>query len=436
MFFKIKSTAGLLASFLAALAIPSQLTTAAELPVDLRSAANFGVLAGTTVASSGATVVNRDLGVWPGTAVTGFPPGTVQGTKHIGDPTAQAAQGDLTTAFNDAAGRSTAPVSLAGNIGGQTLPPGLYKSTSSLDISSGDLTLDGQGDPNAVFIFQMASTLVTTSGRQVILIGGAQAANIFWQVGSSATIGTTSGMKGNILADQSITIATGATLDGRALARIGAVTLDANGITASSGTSGGGGGFNTSSNVFVSAVTPIILNPQTGLFEQTVSLDNTSANTVDAIRLVIQALPADVRVYNASGSTAGSPFVLDNFPLDPGSSVDLVIEYYRANRQEIPQPTFLVQDTGAVTVTASGTVIPINYFTNDVSGSRFLIEFSATPGRRYAVQYSSDMVSWKTAVPVITAPVNRVQWYDDGPPKTESRPTDAGSRFYQVIQLP
>jgi len=316
------------------------------------------------------------------------------------------------------------------------LPPGLYKSTSSLEISSGDLTLDGQGDANAVFIFQIASTLVTTSGRQVILIGGAQAANIFWQVGSSATIGTTSGMKGNILADQSITIATGATLDGRALARIGAVTLDANGITASSGTSGGGGGFNTSSNVFVSAVTPIILNPQTGLFEQTVSLDNTSANTVDAIRLVIQALPADVRVYNASGSTAGSPFVLDNFPLDPGSSVDLVIEYYRANRQEIPQPTFLVQDTGAVTVTASGTVIPINYFTNDVSGSRFLIEFSATPGRRYAVQYSSDMVSWKTAVPVITAPVNRVQWYDDGPPKTESRPTDAGSRFYQVIQLP
>jgi hypothetical protein len=439
MLFKIKSTAGILTSFLAALAVPCQFATAAELPVDLGSAANFGVLAGSTVTSSGATVVNGDLGVWPGSAVTGFPPGTVHGTQHIADPTAEAAQGDLTTAFNDAAGRSTAPVSIAGNIGGQTLPPGLYKSTSSLEISSGDLTLDGQGDANAVFIFQIASTLVTTSGRQVILIGGAQAANIFWQVGSSATIGTTSGMKGNILADQSITIATGATLDGRALARIGAVTLDANGITASP-TTGGGGGFNTSSSVFVSAVTtPIILNPQTGLFEQTVSLDNTSANTVDAFRLVIRALPADVRVYNASGSSGGSPFVLDNFPLDPGSSVDLVIEYYRANRQEIPQPTFLVQDTGAVTVTASGTVIPINYFTNDVSGSRFLIEFSATPGRRYAVQYRSDIMattSWKTAAPIITAPVNRVQWYDDGPPKTESKPTDTGSRFYQVLQLP
>src|SRR5207248_2688817 len=178
--------------------------------------------------NTGATTVTGDLGVSPGTAVTGFPPGTVTGTTHAGDAVAAQAQIDLTTAYNDAAGRSVGAVTVAGNLGGQTLTPGLYKSTSSLEISSGDLTLDAQGDANAVFIFQMGSTLTTTSGRQVILSGGAKAANIFWQVGSSATLGTTSVMKGTILALTSITATTGATVEGRLLARNGAVTLDSN----------------------------------------------------------------------------------------------------------------------------------------------------------------------------------------------------------------
>jgi hypothetical protein len=146
----------------------------------------------------------------------------------LGDPAAAQAQLDLTTAYNDAAGRTVGAITVAGNLGGQTLTPGLYKSTSSLEISSGDLTLDAQGDANAVFIFQMGSTLTTTSSRQVILSGGAKAANIFWQVGSSATLGTGSVFKGNILALTSITLTTGATLQGRALARNGAVTLDSN----------------------------------------------------------------------------------------------------------------------------------------------------------------------------------------------------------------
>jgi hypothetical protein len=202
----------------------------AQLPVMLGAAANFVVLAGSTVTNTGPTSVTGDLGVSPGTAVTGFPPGTLIGAQHAGDPTAAQGVADLTTAYNDAAGRTLCPVIVAGNLGGQTLPPGLYKSTSSLEISSGDLTLDAQGNGNAVFILQMASTLTTTSGRKVMLIGGAKAANVFWQVGSSATLGTMSAFQGTIMADQSITLDTGATLNGRALARIAAVSLDSNTI--------------------------------------------------------------------------------------------------------------------------------------------------------------------------------------------------------------
>ncbi len=189
------------------------------------------VLAGSTVTSTGATALSGDLGVSPGTAVTGFPPATLTGTIHAGDAAAATAMANLTTAYNDAAGRTVGPVTVAGNLGGLTLPPGLYKSTSSLAISSGDLTLDAQGDANAVFLFQIASTLTTSSGRAVILAGGAKAANVYWQVGSSATLGTSSVFKGTILANQSITLSTGASLNGRALARIGAVTLAGNVVT-------------------------------------------------------------------------------------------------------------------------------------------------------------------------------------------------------------
>ena len=176
--FRLHGTAPILTCLLLAVALTSQhqSATAAELPVALGSAAGFGVLAGTTVTSTGATVVNGDLGLWPGTSVVGFPPGKVVGTLHVTDPTAKTAQGDLTTAYLDAAGRSTAPVTVAGNLAGQTLPPGLYKSTSTLGISSGVLTLDGQGNPNAVFIFQIASAVTTSSGGSVTIIGGAQAA--------------------------------------------------------------------------------------------------------------------------------------------------------------------------------------------------------------------------------------------------------------------
>jgi uncharacterized protein (TIGR03437 family) len=205
---------------------------AQQAAVDLGSDSTFAVLGGTTVTVTGGGTITGNVGIFPGTAyVAGTPAVTVNGTVYAGGPVASQAQADLTTAFNNAAGRTVAPITVSGNIGGQTLAPGLYKSTSSLAISSGDLTLDAQGNANAVWIFQIASTLTTTSGRQVILANGANAGNIFWQVGSSATIGTTSVFQGNILAAVSITMATGSTLSGRALAIGGAVSIDTGGGT-------------------------------------------------------------------------------------------------------------------------------------------------------------------------------------------------------------
>jgi hypothetical protein len=212
-------------------------STSAQAALPLATAANFAVLAGSTVTSTGNTVVTGDVGVWAGTGVTGFAaiapggPGIVNGTIHAGDATAQIAQGDLTLAYNDAAGRTLAPIDVANaDLGGLTLAPGLYKSSGTLAIT-GTLTLDAKGDANGVFIFQVASSLDTATGSQVVLAGGAKAANIYWQVGSSATLATTTVFKGTIMADQSITLANGATLEGRALARIGAVAMDANVIT-------------------------------------------------------------------------------------------------------------------------------------------------------------------------------------------------------------
>jgi hypothetical protein len=199
--------------------------------VALGGAASFAVLAGSAITSTGATNITGDLGLSPGTSIGGFPPGILVGTKLINEPLSIQAKLDATTAYNDLAGRtSTDIVTLSGNIGGLTLTPGLYKSTSSLAVSSGDLTFDAKGDANAFFIIQIASSLTTTSGRKVLLSGGAVAANIYWQVGSSATFGTTSVFKGTVIVMQSITFNTGATLDGRALARTGGVTMAGNTI--------------------------------------------------------------------------------------------------------------------------------------------------------------------------------------------------------------
>ncbi len=196
--------------------------------VDLGDAGHFTILGFSTVTNTGSTVIVGDLGLWSGTAVTGFPPGVVTvGTAYITTTEAQNGQTDLALAYNDAAGRPS-PSTVAADLGGQTLVPGLYKSASgAFEITSGNLTLSGNG----VWIFQIASALTVTTGRAMILAGGAQADSVFWQVGSSATLGTGTISYGTIMALASVTLETGATLCGRALAKTAAVTLDDNSVT-------------------------------------------------------------------------------------------------------------------------------------------------------------------------------------------------------------
>jgi hypothetical protein len=207
---------------------------ACQAPVPMGSAANFEVLGASTVTNTGPTNISGgDLGLSPGTSVTGFPPGilTPPAVMHLTDPVAAQAQLDLSIAYNYIAGLTGAAL-LPGDMSGLTLTPGLYKTASTVMLSGGTVTLDAQGNANAIFIFQIGSTLTTITSTQIVLAGGAQAKNIFWQVGSSATLGTNSIFKGNILALASITITTGVNLEGRALAQTAAVTLDSNTITA------------------------------------------------------------------------------------------------------------------------------------------------------------------------------------------------------------
>jgi uncharacterized repeat protein (TIGR01451 family) len=202
---------------------------AAQPPVALGTAEGFALLAGATLTNTGPSVISGDLGLSPGSAVTGFPPGTLNGAAHVTDAVALQAQSDLAIAYTDAAGRSSTQTISAG-LGGRTLGPGVYSSGSSLGLT-GDLVLDARGDPQAVFVFQAGSTLTTAAASRVRLINGAQECNVFWQVGSSATLGTSSVFRGTILALTSISATTGATIHGRLLARNGAVTLDTNTIT-------------------------------------------------------------------------------------------------------------------------------------------------------------------------------------------------------------
>lgn len=227
---RIKSSVLLVIAVLAGSALPSPAA------VLLGTAGDFAVLAGSTVTNTGPTVIDGgNVGVYPGTAIVGFPPGTLTPpfTFHANDAVAMQAQADLTTAYNTAAGLAPTQNLTGQDLGGLTLLPGVYFFSSSAQLT-GTLTLDYMGDPNAEFVFQIGSTLTTASNSSVVTVnngGGIPGCDVFWQVGSSATLGTTTAFLGHILALTSITMNTGATiLGGSALARNGAVTLDSNTI--------------------------------------------------------------------------------------------------------------------------------------------------------------------------------------------------------------
>jgi hypothetical protein len=214
------------------LMLSQPLAADASAPVALGAAAGFAVLGGSTATSAGVSTLDGDLGVSPGTAATGFPPGHLNGTLHAGDAAATQAHADLASAYADAARRGPA-APIDGDLGGLTLTPGVYAAGAALTLA-GTLTLDAQGDPSAVFILQAGSTLGTAASSHVNLTGGAQACNVFWQVGTSATLGASSTLDGTLLASTSISMGDGVIVNGRALARDGAVTLINDTITGAS----------------------------------------------------------------------------------------------------------------------------------------------------------------------------------------------------------
>lgn len=216
-------------------------STPSLLPVNLGAATGYGVLAQATITNAGDTVINGDIGLNPGISITGFPPGVVNGTIQLDNAPAIGALASMTAAYNNLAGLSGATV-VGENLATQVLPPGIYTSlATSFEITGGNLTLDAGGDTSAIWVFQMpASTLtLTTPLCSVILANGAQFSNVYWQVGSSATAGVDCVLEGNVLADTSVTMNVGSTLQGRAfggaIAPSGAVSLDATNLSAVGG---------------------------------------------------------------------------------------------------------------------------------------------------------------------------------------------------------
>ncbi len=226
-------TACAVAALIGAAGLGGTATAAVAPTVPLATSANYSVLAGSTVTNTGASILHESLGLWPGPAISGFPPGIVvpPGTTDTTNAAAQQAQSDLTAAYVNAAGRPLDATTTA-DLANLHLQAGVYAGPSKGALAlNGPLVLDGAGDASSVFIFQTDSALITGSASTVTLVNGAQACNVFWQVGSSATLGTGSVFVGNIMALTSITVTTGVSVEGRALARNGAVTLDTDTFT-------------------------------------------------------------------------------------------------------------------------------------------------------------------------------------------------------------
>ena len=267
-------------------------------PIDLGTATSFGVLGATTVTNTGTTTITGDVGVNPGTAITGFPPGIYGGTLHPTDAVAIQAQADLTTAYNVAASLTPVTTGLS-DLAGLSLVPGVY-SGPTLSLN-GNLTL--AGDADSVWVFQAGTTLITGSASSILITGGASSCNVFWQVGSSATLGSGSAFSGTIMANQSITANTTATIEGRLLASNAAVTLDSNVITQPTGCADADTTVVSTSPTITSAApsaTAVVGTP----YSSTITASGTPSATYT---VTSGALPSGLSLNSTTGAITGTP---------------------------------------------------------------------------------------------------------------------------------
>jgi type VI secretion system secreted protein VgrG len=291
---------GLAASLVLLSTSGASAATVIDGPVNLGTAATYGVLGASAVTNTGPTVVNGDLGVSPGTSITGFgaaPNGVVNGTIHQTDAAAAQAQRDTTTAYDVAASLTPTRTGLT-ELNGLSLTPGVYSGGALSLANTGALTLAGSA--NSVWVFQAASTLTIGSGTRITITGGASSCNVFWQVGSSATVGTGAQFQGTVLALQSVTATTGATVVGRLLARTGAVTLDTNTITASAGCPTPGTPSQTTAPTITSGA-PTTATAGTP-YSYTVTATGTPTPTFTAT-----GLPAGLTLNGTTGVISGTP---------------------------------------------------------------------------------------------------------------------------------